>query len=889
MRKSVKICLSALAASGISAAAPVYVDLDMNGRQSSEVTEPNYTRWVIDSSATFKTGGITFSLSSSGTIKSNWYKAGVSSPSYARLVCDGVQATTDLTLKISGLSSGSHTLLAYLNNVDGTGKSSITVTGGSQTLKVTSTDRALSTDAAAYAFINFSGTSATLKFAAASLVLNGFLLDVTDPNSVASSPSPADLDDHASASGNSITLTWKAASSAASHNVYFGTDSSAVLSAKTSGAEYKGKQTGTSYKVTGVTALRKYFWRIDEVAANGTVTAGPVWRFRTATPAFEGAEGYGGTAIGGRGGKVVYVTNLNDSGSGSLREAVENDIGPRTILFKVSGVINLKSRLVLSSSYVTVAGQSAPGKGITIYGAPFGITGNECIVRFIRVRRGYGNSDRGLDGMGITGANHSILDHASISWTTDEAFSSRNGKNLTLQRTFISEALNIADHPNYPAGTEHGYAGSIGGDVGSFHHNLLAHNEGRNWSMAGGLDGNGYYAGRLDIFNNVVYNWRGRVTDGGAHEVNFVGNYYKAGAASKVLDYVLRADIEAVGLGSQAYYFHNNILELTGSKKKCDGTDDACGRSYTNAKDTIDWTLWNSKPFFASSATVQSAGSAYKDVLSDVGVNSPVLDDHDIRVINEVKKGTYTYKGSISGYPGLPDRESDVGGLENYGNATWDASYDSDSDGLPDWWEKVSGVTDANADPDGTGYTELERFLDWMARPHFTVETGKTLEIDLSAYTRGYDNPSYSVSGVPSGAKATVSGSKLSVTLDESVFGGAQYLTFTAKDAAGDTFTRKIGIRGSAETSKPTGIAAAAVPQGNISFEEQGDRLLISGLAGNASIAVYSINGSAPMTAKTLTAQAGNAILDLAPYGRGVYMILVKSAGATGVFRISRR
>lgn len=145
----------------------------------------------------------------------------------------------------------------------------------------------------------------------------------------------------------------------------------------------------------------------------------------------------------------------------------------------------------------------------------------------------------GLDGMGMAGNDNAIMDHCSISWTIDEAFSSRNAKSLTLQRTLISEALNVAGHPNYSAGTAHGYAATIGGGemsatlkVGSYHHNLLAHCEGRNWSLSGGLDGVGAYDGHHDVFNNVVYNWGGRATDGGSHEVNFVNNYYKMGPAT---------------------------------------------------------------------------------------------------------------------------------------------------------------------------------------------------------------------------------------------------------------------------------------------------------------------------------------------------------------------
>ena len=317
---------------------------------------------------------------------------------------------------------------------------------------------------------------------------------------------------------------------AAFHHIYIGTEENDVSEANNESEIYKGKFTATEYNVNDLLSRNTYFWRVDVEDADGEITKGAVWSFSPRHPAFPGAEGYGRFARGGRGGKVVYVTNLNDSGEGSLREAITNDIGPRTIVFAISGIIELQSRLTLASSNVTIAGQTAPGKGICIKSAPLGFSGvSDGIMRFMRVRLGAGET---FDGMGLQGSDHCILDHNSISWTIDEAFSSRSGKNITLQRTLISEALNAAGHSNYEDGKEHGFAASISGDVGSFHHNLLAHCAGRNWSLAGGLDGNGFYQGRLDIFNNVVYNWSTRTTDGGAHEVNFVGNYYKPGAAT---------------------------------------------------------------------------------------------------------------------------------------------------------------------------------------------------------------------------------------------------------------------------------------------------------------------------------------------------------------------
>ena len=818
------------------AANPVIkVDFDQSGRTSTEVTESGYVPWVVTgvSSADTTLSGvkITVSKGSAGSaLKTNWYKASVQNPNYARLVGDGIivdggNSGGEISLRFRNLSAGTHSLLAYLNNVDAPTAytySNIDVyVNDVKKQTVTPSNRALKTADAATAYVTFTvsnGGEATVRFAPSSssatfrnVTLNGFALNVPNSAYQATEPSPSDGDYHASGDAGTVKLSWKAAPNAAKHRVFVGTDSASVAAATVKSDEYKGEQTGTAYSVSGAYALYRYYWRVDEVDSQGGITQGSVWSFGLGRLAFVDAEGYGRTAVGGRGGKVVYVTNLNDSGEGSFREACTADIGPRTILFKVSGIIELKSRLTCNQSYVTIAGQSAPGKGITIRSAPVGFTGNDMIIRFMRVRLGYGQT---YDGMGLTGGDHSILDHASISWTIDEAFSSRGAKNITLQRTLISEALNIANHQNYPAGTGHGYAATIGGDIGSFHHNLLAHNEGRNWSMGGGLDGDGYYAGRLDIFNNVVYNWYSRVTDGGAHEVNFVGNFYKEGAATKLHGLTLKADLEGTGKGSQAYYYHNNILQAANGSYTCDGKNDECGRTYTLSNgQTLDWDVWNSSAFFPSYANIQTARAAYKDVLSDVGQRMPVFDDHDTRIIGEVKNQTYKYKGSVSGLPGIPDRESDVGGYESYPSTSWADDYDSDLDGLPDWWEKMYGYntksskgdfSDANNDRLGDGWTELERYLEWLARPHYSFESGETQVIDLSNFTAGYNGGTYKLTSVPSGVTAKLSGSKMTVSLDAK-FGGVGYIEFLLTDSEGDTFSRFVGVsQGAMETSSPT-------------------------------------------------------------------------------------
>lgn len=356
--------------------------------------------------------------------------------------------------------------------------------------------------------------------------------------------------------------------------------------------------------------------------------------------------------------------------------------------------------------------------------------------------------------------------------------------------------------------------------------------------MGGGLDGDGNYAGRLDIFNNVVYNWYSRVTDGGAHEVNFVGNFYKMGAATKLKDITLSADLEGTGGGSQSYYYHNNVLQNTNGSFTCDGSNDECGRRYTLSNNQVlDWEVFRSKPFFASYATVQSAKAAYKDVLSDVGQSMPLLDDHDTRIIQEVKNGTYTYTGSVGNLPGIPDRESDVGGMENYPSTSWADDYDSDMDGLPDFWEKMFGYnpksakgdfSDANNDRLGDGWTELERFLEWMAKAHVVLEKGETKTIDLSQWTKGYDGGSYKVTA-PNGVTASVSGSKLTVELSEN-FAGVGYVTFTLTDKEGDTFTRKIGVSqglavssGSSSSSVAGSSSSSEASSGNVYQAEDGN------------------------------------------------------------------
>ncbi|MEO8239164.1 MAG: T9SS type A sorting domain-containing protein [Flavobacterium sp.] len=814
------VCLT-MSTTNILAQNPVVkIDFDQSGRSTTEVSEPGYIPWVITTNTASRTeNGVTFTITRVGDkgdiLGTNWFKAGIQTPSYARLVSDGITVKNgtaneggQIEVKISGLETGTHTLLAFLNAVDSPvytfSPIDISIDGNLVINNLIPSVRALKTADAKSAYLTFqatTGTDVVILFAAErsgtetykNVMLNGFELNTPNIFNQSTNPAPKHNDEHVELSSGSKILSWTSAINAVSHNIYFGTNLIALEAAGTTSPEYKGNQdkANASYQVNGLYTGSTYFWRVDEVLANSEVIKGNTWRFRPAQLAFPDAEGYGRFARGGRGGKVVAVTNLNDSGPGSLREAVTNDIGPRTIVFNTSGIIQLTSRLVSSQPYVTIAGQTAPGKGICIRTAPFGITGNDAIVQNVRVRLGGGAT---YDGMGLTGADNSIIDHCSISWTIDEAFSSRSGKNITLQRTLISEALNAAGHQNYPAGTEHGYAATIGGDIGSFHHNLLAHCYGRNWSLGGGLDGSGAYAGRMDITNNVVYNWGSRTTDGGTKEVNFVNNYYKPGAGSKIF-VAFSADNENIGTGTQRCYFNGNVMP-----GYFDETNQTIGRrsTYKNgATNTYDNFVTTS--FFPSYVTTQSAKNAYKIVLSDVGCIQPVFDDHDERIISETLNGTYSIRGSVTNKPGFPDNESDVGGYESYPEISRDANWDTDQDGLPNWWETITGTntnsgtgdfSDANADADLDGYTNLEKYLQWMSQPHYDSPTGTKININIQKLSRGFTSGvSYSLSNIENGN--AVLNSDVEFTPNAS---GLCSFDFTVTDNEGGTMTRKVNI-----------------------------------------------------------------------------------------------
>lgn len=809
---------SALSAGpGIASAAPLLVDFSIAGRPDS--VAPGYEQWFFpDQKSDMKSfGAVTVKVSQVGTVGTGlhaaWWKG--AAVDGARMSADGItvaggDAGGKIELRLRDLAPGPHRFTGYFNVTDGKQEQHRAplvisldgvpvVTGVVPSFRVASDDDAQS---ASFAFTASDGKDVVILIepdptARAADVRNvalcGFELDTADPKLQAGKPFPANRDEHVDADRGSLTLRWRAAASAVAQRIYVGHSPEAVAAAKPHSPEDRGVVTTSEFELGGLKTDQELFWRVDEIDANDRVTSGDVWRFRPRRLAFPGAEGYGRFARGGRGGRVIEVTTLADAGPGSFRAAVEA-AGPRTVVFAVSGLITLESRLIAKNSYLTVAGQTAPGKGITIRKYGFGLSGaNDTVVRQIRVRPG-NIAGITLDGMGMQGSDHSIIDHVSISWTIDEAFSSRSARNITLQRALISEALNVAGHKNYKPGTQHGYAASIGGMVGSFHHNLLANNSGRNWSLAGGIDGTGRHTGWLDLRNNVVFNWNNRATDGGAAKVNFVGNYYKPGPATKYLKF-LNPQLEGVkAFGPQIYFVAGNVLEgIAGPDNQAAGM----------TKPAPDAEFMSETPLFEADVTTQSARAAYKCVLSDVGCTQPAFDAHDRRMVAETLSGKVAYRGSKSGLPGLPDSQDDVGGWEDYPAITRPASWDRDHDGMPDWWERLHGLdpsspvgdyTEDNADPDGDGFTQLEDYLNWLAAPHADVAVNGAIEIDLSELTRGFTaSPSYVINATVHGEAVLLNDHRLRFAPTPG-FAGLASVSFTVTDAEGDSMQRSIGL-----------------------------------------------------------------------------------------------
>lgn len=451
-------------------------------------------------------------------------------------------------------------------------------------------------------------------------------------------------------------------------------------------------------------------------------------------PAFPGAEGGGMYTFGGRGGKVITVTNLNDDGPGSLREACETG-GARIVVFNVAGIIRLKSPLSIRAPYITIAGQTAPGDGICIAGETVWIDTHDVIIRHVRFRRGETNVGRRDDAIGGNAVGNIMLDHISASWGLDENMSiyrhmyeDGTGKtpdkfgtvNITIQNSIFSEALDTWNHA---------FGSTLGGENCSFIRNLWANNAGRNPSIG--------WNGIFNFANNVVFNWVHRSVDGGDYRAlyNIINNYYKPGPLtpkdSPVGHRFLKPESGRSKLSYRQYgrcFVHGNIMEGNDrvTKDNWDGgvqvEDLPDAGEYTTA---MKWPTPLPMPYM----NIMDAKEAYNFVLKNAGASFPRRDAVDERILRVVKTGVIEYAENVSleDVPQFQHRRlppdsykmgiitdiSQVGGYPEYKGVPY---KDSDGDGMPDAWEKKyklnpNDPSDANGDINGDGYTNIEKYI----------------------------------------------------------------------------------------------------------------------------------------------------------------------------------
>ena len=460
-------------------------------------------------------------------------------------------------------------------------------------------------------------------------------------------------------------------------------------------------------------------------------------------PAFPGAEGFGRYTTGGRGGKVIHVTNLNDSGTGSLRAAIKTD-GARIIVFDVAGTIELQSDLKIEKDNCTILGQTAPGTGICLRNYTLHINANNVIVRFIRCRMGdtAGNENDAMSASHKTGGykKNIIIDHCSVSWCVDECGSFYGNENFTMQWCILSESLTNSVHDK----GSHGYGGIWGGDNAAFHHNLLAHHNSRNPRFDHGYLAE--HAGIVDYINNVVYNWGGNSTYGGENKkglqpkkFNMINNYYKPGPrtinVAKTQNRLLNPTTKCSNCNSSdqygvvpgKFYINGNkvngtTVSLTTSSTSCSNITFDSGYSFTSFVTNC---LSNSR--YKSSAndfgsyntiSLHSADNAFTKTVQYAGA-SYKRDAVDTRIANETKNGTYTYTGSNGSTYGLIDTQGDVGGWPTLSGTK---QIDSDNDGIPDAWETAHGLSNSKDNSatytlDSRGYyTDLEVYANYLVQ-----------------------------------------------------------------------------------------------------------------------------------------------------------------------------
>ena len=473
-------------------------------------------------------------------------------------------------------------------------------------------------------------------------------------------------------------------------------------------------------------------------------------------PAFPGAEGGGMYTFGGRGGKVLTVTNLNDDGPGSFRWACEQG-GARIVVFNVSGIIRLKSPIYVRAPYITIAGQTAPGDGVIIAGESFQVDTHDVIVRHMRFRRGETKVTYREDSFGGNPVGNIMIDHCSCEWGLDEnisfyrhMFDLNDGKakrktptvNVTIQNTISAKALDTWNHA---------FGSTIGGENTTFMRNLWADNTGRNPSIG--------WAGVFNFVNNVVYNWVHRTADGGEFKsmFNFINNYYKPGPLtpkeSLVGHRIIKAESRSEGLFPfkqfGRVFANGNIMEGYPEITK-DNWNGGIQVDDHNAEidETVKALMRSSEPFSMPFITIMDTRGAFQWVLNYAGATIPCRDIVDQRICEEVRTGkayyVEDYEKKVKDNPygdmwGLHKRSQNEEGLFKYRRLSkdsykdgiitdprqmggypeyskWEPWKDTDGDGMPDEWEIENGLnpndpSDAVKDCTGDGYTNIEKYI----------------------------------------------------------------------------------------------------------------------------------------------------------------------------------
>ncbi len=471
---------------------------------------------------------------------------------------------------------------------------------------------------------------------------------------------------------------------------------------------------------------------------------------QSSIPAFPGAEGGGAYSFGGRGGKVYVVTSLADNGPGTLREACEQG-GARIVVFNVSGIIRLKTPLIIRAPYITIAGQSAPGDGVCVAGESVWINTHDVVIRFMRFRRGETFVGRRDDAIGGNPVGNIMIDHVSASWGLDEnmsmyrhMYNDSTGKaeeklgtvNITIQNSIFSEALDTWNHA---------FGSTLGGENCTFMRNLWADNAARNPSIG--------WNGIFNFANNVVFNWNHRSTDGGDYKAsyNIINNYYKPGPVTDLKEPISYRILKPESGRSKLKYVVFGRAHVTGNiiegndrvtKDNWDG-----GIQLENKKGEL-MSFEEAKPYFAAMKTdkpfpmapisIIPTRDAYSYVLQNAGAILPKRDAVDARVVEQVRTGKISYKEGVK----LPETQfkhrklpidsyklgiitdpSQVGGYPEYKGKPY---KDSDKDGLPDEWETKNGLnpkdpSDSAKDRNNDGYSNIEEYLNSLV----TVSTVK--------------------------------------------------------------------------------------------------------------------------------------------------------------------